>query len=116
MLAIATSSSSSGAAVIHCGQPLGEHQRVVAEHQAVDAEVGRVDAVGHGRVDAGERVVEPGAERPLPLAAVGVVQRLVDGFLVRHAPLLSGWISLGAVRTERVAEAAHMWGTFSGIS
>ena len=108
MLAIATSSSSSGAAVTHCGQPLGEHERVVAEHQAVLAELGRVDAVGDGGVDAGERVVEAGAERPVPLAAVGVVERLVDGLLVRHcrASPLVGW----------ARRSAHMCGTFSGIS
>src|SRR2546421_588785 len=40
------------------GQPLGEDEGVVAEHEAVRAEVGVVDAVGHGGVDTGERIVE----------------------------------------------------------
>ena len=103
MLASATSSSSSGALVDPLREPLGEDERVVAEHQAVGAEVDRVDAVGHGGVDARQRVVEAGTERPLPLAAMGVVECLVDGLLV-HLTSSSIW------------RAAHMCGTFSGIS
>ena len=73
MLASATSSSSSGACGDPLLQPLGQDERVVAEHQAVGAEVVRVDAVGDGGVDAGQRLVEAGAERPAAVVVVRVV-------------------------------------------
>src|SRR5699024_7286104 len=61
--------------------PLGQDEGVVAEHEAVRAEIGRVDAVGHGDVDTGKRVFEVGAEGPVRIvdeqARVRVVVRVV---------------------------------------
>ena len=69
--------------------------------EAVRRELGRVEAVRHGRVDAGERVLEVGAEGPL--RRVGAEQAVVD------AAVLVVGVGSG------VAHRAHMWGTSSGI-
>ena len=99
MLASAMSSSRSGALLHHSLEPVRQDQGVVTEQQAVRRELGRVEVVRDRRVDAGERVLEVGAEGPL--GRVGAEQAVVDA-----AVLVVG---VGS----RVAH--HMWGTSSGI-
>ena len=65
MLASAMSSSRSGAFGHHSESRWERTRASSAEHQAVRRERAVVDAVRDGRVDAGQRVLEVGAEGPL---------------------------------------------------
>ena len=100
------------------GEPLGADQRVVAEHQAVRREVGGVDAVGDGRVDAGQRVVEAGAERPLGVVAVAVVSAVVDASCSSlgrsSAPLTCAGRRRGCRRTSGAGRPCRRSGANSG--
>lgn len=114
------------------GDALGEDEGVVAEHEAVLGERARVDALGHGRVDAGQRVLEVGAEGPVGVvdeqAGVGVVVVVVvdgrPGFVMVDVDLrrivrrrgLSRFARRGGVRVRHVILSPHMWGTSSGMS
>ena len=58
-------------------QPVAVDQRVVAEGEAVAGQRARVEAVGDGRVDALQRVGEPGAERPAVALVVVLGEQVV---------------------------------------
>ena len=97
MLARATSSSSSGAWVVHSARRCASTSTSSPSIQAVRGERRAVDAARHGRVDAGERVVEARAERPA---------RVVVG--LDEAGVGNRFIVFGL--------GHHMWGTCSGTS
>ena len=105
MLASAMSSSRSGARLHHSDSRWASDQRVVAEHQAVRREVGAVDIGRDGRVDAGQRVLEVGAEGPV---RVGVAEQARVRVVVDGVSLGDG-IMVGH-------RGAHMCGTSSGIA
>jgi len=87
------------------GEPLGEDEGVVAEHQAVRREFRGVHAVRHGGVDAGERVLEVGPERP-----VGIVDQETGVGVVMLA------FGLDVHVAHELSSSPHMWGTLSGMS
>jgi len=73
-----------------------QDQRVVTERPAVDGERRGVDVGWDRGIDAGERIGEPGAERPTRLVVV-LDDRLIGG-------------------VEMCVGITHICGTFSGIS
>ena len=91
MLATAVSSSSSGRPADPLLQAVAVDQRVVAEGEAEADKRTGVEAVRNGRVDAFERVGEPGAERPavtlVVIFAEQVVRVVVISVHVRTVPL-----------------------------
>ena len=89
-----------GRAAAPLREPVGVDERVVAEHQAVRRELVRVDAVRDGRVDAGERVLEVGAEGPLGVVAAQqpVVHGVVVGQVARIRCVVHRAITCGGRR------------------
>ena len=108
MLASAMSSSRSGARLHHSESRCESTSASSAEHQAVRRQrrAGSTPS-GHGRVDAGERVLEVGAERPV--GRVGAEQAVVDAAVLV--------VRVGRAWSVRLGHCgAHMCGTLSGIS
>ena len=91
---------------------MGVDQRVVAEHQAVRRQGRVVDTLGHGRVHAGERVLEVLPEGPLGVVHHGV---MVEQPVV-HGLVESRLIARFAHCSITVSRGHHMWGTSSGMS
>ena len=97
-------------------QAVAVDQRVVAEREAVADESARVEAVGHRRVDAFERVGEPGAERPAVTRVVVLDRRsygLSSSGPKPGSPALVPPVLMFPVLTSPVP---YICGTSSGMS